>query len=75
MLEVIGGLRPAAQLATVTVARVLRYLRATRATAQARPVVLRSMRVCVPAEQVAELAAVVGLRAADSRAGRPVRAG
>ena len=60
MLEVITGRRPGRQLATVTEAQVRRYLRAARPTALARPLVLVSVRVCVPAEQVAELAAVLG---------------
>jgi hypothetical protein len=40
---------------------VLRYLRATQPTRQpTRQVVLRSLRVCVPIDRVAEVAAVVG---------------
>ena len=57
LLEVIGGRRPAGQLAPLVEPSVLRYLHATRSTS---PVVLASVRVCVPAEQVAELAAVIG---------------
>ena len=60
MSEVIGGRRPAGQLSTLAAPSVLRYLRAARLTAPAGPLVLVSVRVCVPAEQVAELAAVVG---------------
>jgi hypothetical protein len=37
-----------------------RYLRVTRLVAPAGPVVLLPVRLCVPAERVAELAAVVG---------------
>jgi hypothetical protein len=62
MLEVIGGRRPAGQLATVADAPVLRYLRATRPVAHTGAWVVRSVRVCAPAEQVVELAAVVRLR-------------
>jgi hypothetical protein len=60
LLEVIGGRRPAGQLAPLVEPSVLRYLRATRPTTPAGPLVLVSVRVCVPAEQVAELAAVIG---------------
>ena len=60
MLEVIGGRRPAGQLASVADAPVRRYLRATRPVAPAATLVVRSVRVCVPVARVAELCAVVG---------------
>ena len=52
--------RPAGQLAPVAEARVRRYLRAAQLVAPTGPVAVRSVRVCVPAEQVAEVATVVG---------------
>jgi hypothetical protein len=51
MLEVATRRRPAGQLVMLTEPPVLRYLRAAQPTG---PVALQSVRVCVPAEQVAE---------------------
>ena len=56
----IGVIRGEEHLPLNPEASVRRYLRATQSTAPAGPVAVQSVRVCVPAEQVAELAAVIG---------------
>jgi hypothetical protein len=56
LFEVAAGRRPASHIESVADPSVQRYLRAQ----PMRHLVLRSVRVCFPAEHVAELAAVVG---------------
>ena len=68
------GRRPAGQLASVAAAPVRRYLRATRPVAPAATFVVRSVRTCVPTEQVAELSAVVGYGRRVRAVAAPVRA-
>ena len=62
MFEVIAGRRLSGQLDAVVSPSVLRYVRAARG-AGGGALVLRSVRLCFPAEQVVEVAAVV--RAVD----------
>lgn len=60
LLEVFDGRRPPAQLAGLLSPAALRYLRAVAAVHQARRVSrLLSVRICRPADRVAETAAVV----------------
>ena len=72
LLEAIDGLRPVEQLARVATAPVVRHVRAARACQRGATVTrLRSVRLCRPTEDVAEVAAVVGfdgrVRAAAAR--------
>ena len=62
MFEVIAGRRLSGQLDAVVAPSVLRYVRAARGAGGAA-LVLRSVRLCFPAEQVVEVAAVA--RAVD----------
>ena len=62
MFEVIAGRRLSGQLDGVVASSVLRYVRAVRSVGGGA-LVVRSVRLCFPAEQVVEVAAVV--RAAD----------
>ena len=59
MLEVVGGRRASVQLDGVVSASVLRYVRAARGVGGG-VVVLRSLRLSFPADQVVEAAALVG---------------
>ena len=59
ILEVIDGRRPSGHLDSLATPSVLRYVRATRPMQPRRGGVLRSVRVCCPVEQVAEVAAVI----------------
>jgi hypothetical protein len=57
----IDGLRPIEQMAKVAAAPVVRHVRAARACQRGgRATRLRSVRICRPTEDVAEVAAVVG---------------
>jgi hypothetical protein len=64
LFEAIDGLRPVEQLAKVATAPVVRHARAARACQRGGRVTrLRSVRICRPTEDIAEVAAVVGFDA------------
>jgi hypothetical protein len=61
LFEAIDGLRPIEQMAKIATVPVVRHVRAARACQRGgRVTQLRSVRICRPTENVAEVAAVVG---------------